>query len=289
MDTKKITLNGMIWEVISTDVIGKTILSGKNWEPHLMMFMERFLRSGDICIDIGACFGWHTLQMARIVGEKGFVYAFEPQEDNFNLLTLNTYNNNYIDRIKLYNYALGHKEMNTCICSAYLPGKENYGDGFISPSMENVNIDEKEFIGRIGMSKALPLNKEKIKCVRLESINLEGPIRFIKIDVQGFEKMVLDGAKNLIMNDKPVMVIEVENPCMYQYGYSSRELFDSIRALDYYIYLLDYEYPCDHVCVPNNMLDEFEKMFEGCIEPHRENNPLTNNVECGITKKIIVR
>lgn len=289
MDTKQIRLNGMVWVVIPTDVIGKTILDGKNWEPHLMMFIQRFLRSGDICIDIGASFGWHTLQMARIVGDEGRVHAFEPQDQNFGLLNANIGNNGFGNRVTTYNCALGHKDMESCICSAYLPGEENYVDGFISPSMENVNVNDKEFIGRIGMSEALPLNKDKVKCVKLDSMNIEGSVRFIKMDVQGFEKMVLDGGKGLILHDRPVMVIEVKNPCMSQYGYSSKELFDTIRRLDYYIYLLDYEYPCDHVCVPNNMLEVFEKMFEGCIEPHTENNPLTNNVECGVTKKIIVR
>ena len=280
-----INLNGFGWTVIPTDVIGKTILRGENWEFHLMMFMNKFLKGGDITIDVGACFGWHTLHMARIVGDKGHVYAFEPQKQNCSLIQTNTKNNN-LPNITLFNIALGHKKMKSCICSAYMPGEENWGDGFVSPAMENVKAEEKEYIGRIGIKEPFPLNKEEINCDKLDNIAIKGPVRFIKIDVQGFEKMVLEGGKNLISRDRPVMVIEVENPCLFQFGYSSKELFETIRGLGYYIYLLDAPYPCDHVCVPEEYLKTFEKTFEGAIMPHNTLNPLTDNVKYGVDKKI---
>ena len=282
-------LNGLNWTVMPTDVIGKMVLSGKNWEPHLMMFMNHLLKHGDIVIDIGACFGWHTLQMARIVGDKGRVYAFEPQVQNYELLLKNVNDNGFNQRVIIYNTALGHKTMNTCLCSAYFTGEEeNYGDGFLSPSMEKANIHEQEYIGRIGLEQALPLNKEEVKCVCLDECVLDGPVKFIKIDVQGFEKMVLEGGKNTITRDMPIIVIEIENPCMYQYGYSSKELFEFLRHLGYYIFLLDYEYPCDHVCVPLVELESFEKKFENFIQEHKENNPLTNNFMFGVNRKIVV-
>lgn len=280
------SLNGFNWTVLDTDVIGKTILSGKNWEPHLLMFINRFLKHGDVALDIGACFGWHTLQMARIVGVTGRVYAFEPQKSNFGLLQTNVKDNGF-SNVDMVNIALGHKKMQSCICSAYILGEENFGDGFVSPQMEKVKVEEKEYIWRIGHS--LPINKEIIQCDRLDNLEIQGPVRFIKIDVQGFEKMVLDGGEKLIQRDRPVMVIEVENPCLSPFGYSSKELFETIRNLDYYIFLLDFEYPCDHVCVPSEQLSEFEKSFEGLIHPHTEFNPLTDNIKYGVNRKIVVQ
>ena len=204
-----------------------------------MMFIQRFLRHGDVALDVGACFGWHTLQMARIAGKKGRVYAFEPQKDNYKLLQTNVKDNG-LTNVEMINTALGHKKMQSCICSAYIPGEENWGDGFVSPQMEKVNAEEKENIGRIGLPHPLPLNKEVIQCDKLDNMKIEGTVRFIKIDVQGFERMVLEGGKELIRRDRPVMVIEVENPCLAQFGYSAKELFETIRGLDYYIFLLDY-------------------------------------------------
>lgn len=279
---------GLKWSVIPTDSIGKSILSGSNWEPHLMLFMERFLRYGDTAIDVGACFGWHTLQMARIVGNTGKVYAFEPQKINYELLQKNITNNSF-NNITSFNLALGHKTMESCICTSYFMGQTNFGDGFISPDMENSNALSEEYIGRIGhlgQSTILPLNKETVKCVMLDDMNIQENVKFIKIDVQGFERMVLQGGVKLISKNRPVMVIEVENPCLAQFGYSSTELFETIRNLGYYIFLLDYEYPCDHVCVPTETLKNFEDIFRGKIYPHNQNNSLTNNVENGIDRKI---
>lgn len=282
-----IQLNGFTWTVSPTDAIGATVLRGQNWEPHLMIFLTRFLKNGDNCIDVGACFGWHTLQMARIVGNSGHVYAFEPQQGNLKLLNTNIENNG-LKNITVINKALGHKKMKSCICSAYKENEENWGDGFVSPDMEKSDINKQEYIGRIGLAEPLKLNKETIQCETMNEQNLKSPIKFIKIDVQGFEKMVLEGGVKIIDRDRPVMVIEVENPCLVQFDYSSKELFETIRGMNYYIYLLDYEYPCDHVCVPTEYVEQFETIFEGSIHPHYENNSLTNNVVLRVNRKVVV-
>jgi FkbM family methyltransferase len=287
-----INLNGFDWTVLASDAIGKHVLRGQIWEPHLVSFMTHFLKEGNICVDVVACFGWHTLHMSQLVGSTGTVYAFEPQTGNYNLLQKNITDNKIkhtaLNNINTIKSALGHKKMTSCICSAYNPGEENWGDGFVSPSMESVDINKEEYIGRIGQKISLKLNKEIIDCTTMDSIIFGGPIDFIKIDVQGFEKMVLDGGVETIKRDRPVMVIEVENPCLHQFGYSSRELFNTIRNMGYYIFLLYNEYPCDHVCVPFEKLSDFEKQFSSYIHPHTENNQLTENVINGVDRKVVV-
>lgn len=249
--------------------------------------MNKYIKYGDTTIDIGASFGWHTLKMAQLVGDKGRVYAFEPQKDNYDLLKKNI-NKNMFNNVITYNIALGHKKMQSCICYACCGSDKNSGDGFISPLMENSNIESDEYITRIGNNNLYRLNKELIQCMRLDDIEIENKVKFIKIDVQGFELMILQGGNNLIKRDRPVMVIEVENPCLANFGYSSKELFEAIHSLDYYIFLLDYEYPCDHICVPNEYLKEFEELFKYNIYSHSSNDPLTNNVEYGINRKIVM-
>ena len=98
--------------------------------------------------------------------------------------------------------------------------------------------------------------------------------------------MVIEGGEELIKKDRPVIAIELEDPCMVMYGYSSKELIPYIQSLGYYIYFLDFTYPCDHICVPIEKLKDFEKLFEGKIHPHLENNPINNNFDNGIVTKI---
>jgi len=57
--------------------------------------IKKYCRPAMRVIDIGANIGFHTLQMARTVGEKGQVWAFEPDPSNFETLQLNLKANGY--------------------------------------------------------------------------------------------------------------------------------------------------------------------------------------------------
>lgn len=285
MKIKKYT-NNSIFTLYSDDNISKDIINGNLWEPHLLKFMSAFVKSGDCCLDIGACFGWHTLHLSYIVGDSGIVYAFEPIKDNLELLEENI-KENRIKNVIVHNNALGNKNIKTCIYHETSDENKNLGDAFISPDF-NTESDSDLYIDKYiyKCGQQLKLRKEIINCNRLDSFKFDKPIDFIKLDVQGFEKMVIEGGEELIKKDRPVIAIELEDPCMILYGYSSKELISYIQSLGYYIYFLDFTYPCDHICVPIEKLKDFEKLFEGKIHPHLENNPINNNFDNGIVTKI---
>ena len=285
--TANIKLNNFEWTLLVNDSISKGVLQGNHWEPHITKFIRLYLQEGDVAVDVGACFGWHTLEMAQVCGKTGKVYAFEPQQINIGLLNKNLQQND-MNNVTVHEVALGHKLMKSCICNAYMEDEKNLGDSFISTHYErgisDLNIQEN--IGKGG--RMLPLNKEVILCMPLDDIPLIGKIKFMKIDVQGFEKMVLEGGIQTISEHRPVMVIELEDPCMGMFGYTSEQLIPYIRSLDYYIYFLEHEYPCDHICVPIEKMNEFEAQFDGKIHPHLVNNHLNNNVIHGVTKRLIL-
>src|SRR5437870_1870688 len=53
------------------------------WEPKLVHVMSRHISLGATVYDLGANYGMHTLLFARLVGESGRVYAFEPHPGVF--------------------------------------------------------------------------------------------------------------------------------------------------------------------------------------------------------------
>jgi FkbM family methyltransferase len=79
------------------DVIKRTLIEGKLWEPDVVELLDRLVRPDSVVIDVGAHMGSHTLTMARRVGPKGMVVAFEPQtklyEELLGNLALNAINN----------------------------------------------------------------------------------------------------------------------------------------------------------------------------------------------------
>jgi precorrin-6B methylase 2 len=64
-----------------------TFLCG--WEPTTIDFLTKSLDHGDIAIEVGAIVGAHTLLMAKLTGDDGNIYAFEPTDFALNKLRKN--------------------------------------------------------------------------------------------------------------------------------------------------------------------------------------------------------
>jgi FkbM family methyltransferase len=281
---------GFKWTLPLNDVLTKPFLSAEDHEPHLTKFIDLFLKEGDVAVDIGACFGFHTLHMSRKVGHSGKVYAFEPQHEMYDLLKTNLLDNDCLRNTTVHNVALGDVTMEVCMYNAYPDTTTNWGDSFISWKYRNENynsyddLQELEKIGKGGQN--LDLTKRNVYCNTLDSFILEYPVKFMKIDVQGFELMVLQGGEKFIAEHRPVMIIEFEDNCMKFHGYTTKELVQYLTDINYEVLLLDNPYPCDHVCVPREKLYEFYQQFKGKIHPHTQNNSINNNVVNGVNKRL---
>jgi len=140
------------------------------------------LKKDDVVIDIGANVGIFTLKVAKTIGRDGLCIAIEPDLSNFKLLEENT--NKYNNVIRLQK-AIGNKEgyvklyLKTSLEHSI---KRDYGMGYIICKMETLDqIVEK-------------LNLQKID--------------FIKIDVEGAEVEVLEGAKRTLFLFRPKLALE---------------------------------------------------------------------------------
>ena len=74
------------------------------FEPFQTELVVNEVRPGDVAIDLGAHIGYYTLLLARLVGPTGRVLAFEPDPDNFALLSRNVEMNGYAN-VELFNAA----------------------------------------------------------------------------------------------------------------------------------------------------------------------------------------
>jgi FkbM family methyltransferase len=284
--TTNIELAGHKWTAYNDDSLG--IQRGEIWEPHIRNLALALLKPGDVVLDVGAHIGWHSLMFADCVGPTGAVHCFEPLPDNLYLLFRNVFQNNLENRISIHALALSDREGKTTICNATFDNKQNRGDSFISRNPERTAEEDMATQDKIGKGGHLcDLNKRRATVARLDDLAIPGPIAFMKIDVQGTEAQVLRGAAETIKRDRPLMVIEVEAPCLAMFGDSPSDLFAFVRSLGYYIFYVEHEYPCDHLAVPIEKMNEFAKRYEQNIHPHRESNPLNNNVENGVTGKVV--
>ena len=240
-----------------------TVAVGKEWEPHILSFSKE--HGFENAIDIGANFGYHTLFFSKIA--TGKVYAFEPQTQNYELLTNNIHHNK-ISNVVLYDKACSDKIEYVKMPLISTTNMINMGD--FTP---NVMVSSKHTI-----ANAIPLDH-----LDLPKIDL------IKIDVQGYEIKVLNGARSLISNYKPTLIIEFEQHQLIKTGSSVYELIQTIRGLGYFIFYLEYQYPSDHVCVHNDNLAAFNEKFKDSIFDHVDDNDINHNIHFGINKKIKIK
>ncbi len=163
---------------------------------------EKIDIKGKNIIDIGANFGFHTLEFAELV-EHGHVFSFEPQKLVYYQLCGNVILNGFDKNI-------GNAHLDAC-----------YDNGY---NLVNVNT--------------------------LDSYNFEN-VSILKIDVQGYEPRVLDGAKETINKNKPTIFIEVEEPQLNVYGMESKDIFERLDALGYeYKKTIDASHLVDYVATP---------------------------------------
>lgn len=218
--------NGFKYALLENDAIGNHILKGKKWEPELQVIIEELVTTEtDVnVLDLGANFGYHTLNLCRAV-PNGKVHSFEPLRIIHQQLNANLFINGFANGIT-YNKCLGDTP-------SYVEMEEvNFND-------ELVNIGNTK-IGQKG---------DKVQMITLDSLNLKN-VKFIKVDTQGSEKLVLQGAVNTITESKPIIVIEIEEHHLSCFNTSGNEVLGFIRNIGYSIYRIENDYPCDHLCIP---------------------------------------
>lgn len=151
-----------------------------------------------VAIDCGANIGVHTIEWARFMSGWGSVYSFEPQEKIYYALAGNIALNNCFN-VTARLAAVGGKcgtiaipEVNYCIPSSF-------------GSLELIPSDCNEYIGQnLDYDRAV----RHVDMLTLDSLNLSR-IDLVKIDVEGMELQVLQGAQESILRCRPQLIVEI--------------------------------------------------------------------------------
>jgi FkbM family methyltransferase len=192
--------------------IGQRIALEK-YEPYETQLILRQARVGDVVVDVGANIGYYTVLLADKVGKNGKVYAFEPDKTNFEILGKNIKENN-LKNVVVINAAVGSKEGKLKLRKS----KENFGD-------HKLYGNDREF--------------ETVKIINLDKYFGNEKIDLLKIDTQGWEPEVIEGAKELIRKNKPVMFLEY-SPASYKIAkLNGRKMVDFLRKIYKKIWWID--------------------------------------------------
>lgn len=195
------------------DSISQCIVGLKDyWDKSALLLINKYLKDNAIILDVGANVGSHTVYWALERNAKK-IYSFEPLEQTFEILSTNIELNNLKEKVQLFPIGLSNEE---CKAKVKIFWERNVG-GTTFMKSEDGGYDFRP----------------------LDNIEIPEKIDLIKIDVEGHEVEMLEGAVQTIIKNKPILVIEsfthrneVEN-ILFPLGY---KLVDVIREGEDYIY-----------------------------------------------------
>ena len=182
-----------------------------NYEKEIQI-IDQFADKSKDALDIGVYRGVYSYKLSNYFKK---IHAFEPNPLLYPYLHKNL--KKIIKNINLYNVGLSDKNGEV---SLKLPTR--------SKSLFKNNIEE---LFRLGAASIHPNKTFKsfksipVKIKKFDDFNFENKIKFVKIDVEGHEIEVINGAKETIKKDKPIMLIEIEK------RHSQRSVEDSIMLI----------------------------------------------------------
>ena len=208
----------------------QTYALSSTWEEDTTKLFEKVVKKGDIVVDMGANVGYFTLLSAKLTGENGKVFSFEPNPKNFEYLSKNIKINNYTNvtaeqkaisnssgKIKLFNcpYDTGHHTINQ------QEGIEAYR------------------LGRTGEVSSID-----IEAVTLDEYmkNKSDKVDVIKIDVEGAEALAFMGMKDILAKNKNIKIFLEFFPLLIEKMGNSPEEFINYLLKEFNVFVIGHDY-----------------------------------------------
>jgi FkbM family methyltransferase len=197
-----------------SDYNGRVLYIEGVHEAVILRAFETICRPGDCVVDVGANIGFFTLAAARLVGKGGKVYAFEACRETYTLLCKNV----------SLNFTPNESIVLNCSAVSSHDGTANF------------YMDQGHHSGASSL-RILPggnAASSVVKTIALDSLLSElPPIRLVKIDIEGAEMLALSGMKQLLIRDKPFLVLECSDSFLRELGSSACDLFQYMESMGY--------------------------------------------------------
>jgi FkbM family methyltransferase len=182
------------------------------YEQAVQGTFNRFIRPGQVVYDIGAHVGFYTILAARLAGEEGQVYAFEPFPPNYAYLNRHVQLNG-LRTVATYKQAVSDRAG----ALVFQPGDNTYTGHLVE--------------------KVPGPNDIAVKVVTVDGLIAAGtlpPPDFVKVDVEGFEMNALRGMERLIQKNHPIIQVsatEEQSPNVFAFlrlnGYCIEKVTDN--------------------------------------------------------------
>jgi FkbM family methyltransferase len=210
---------GIRWQLDLRQGIDFSIFLLGGFEPVTLKSYRRWVKPGDVVLDIGANIGAHTLPLAALAGDRGQVLAFEPTAFAFNKLQANIRLNPRLGRtihaLQIMLVADANASLDAEIFSSW-------------PLTEEEGLHEHHRGQLMSTTGATSVSLDQV----LKELAIDR-VDFVKMDVDGHEYDVIRGARTSLAKFRPRVLMELA-PYLFDRNPAAFEgLIDCFRSLDY--------------------------------------------------------
>jgi FkbM family methyltransferase len=186
--------------------------------------LQKWVRPGTMVVDVGAFIGFFSHRFAQWVSGSGRVLALEPEPDNFARL-----------KVKMEKAGL------TAVVDLVQAAADD------SSGERRLEINEVCPVDHKLSGQGIPVTATTID----DLLAARGwpPVSLIKIDVQGAEARVIEGAYRTIASFHPTLFIEVSDATLRVYGSCAEKLLLTLMEMGYTIHRLQRERCSDAMTV----------------------------------------
>jgi len=196
----------------------KRLVLYKCYEPELVQCCKDLIDKNRDTIDIGANVGFFTVLFAKTLNNRK-VLSIEPTNLALSRLYKNILLNQVQEKVIVFEGAasnsIGEVQIKT------IEGKEEFSS--LGAMMHPSIATEKNY------------SLEKVKASTIDDLIQRYSIDpgFIKIDVEGVEHLVFAGAKNTLLNNKPIILSELSDYLLRENGSSAKDVVNFIKECGY--------------------------------------------------------
>ena len=213
-------INGCLLKLRSDSVLAEPLYVGGGFEEAERKLLRRIAKPGMRALDVGANIGLYTILLSKAIGSSGHVWSFEPFPPVANYLKQNI-ELNELNNVTVVEKAVAEKE-----------GELDF----------NVFAEGCDVYNSLGAAYRPAEQLQSVRKIPVPVTTLDAyadqngieKIDLLKIDVEGAEERVLNGAEQLIRRSPNVQIImEIYEPSAKQCGCSSQRLVEMLSGLGF--------------------------------------------------------
>jgi FkbM family methyltransferase len=187
-------------------------------EPLSTELFKQFLKPEMVCLDVGSNIGYYVCLESQIIGSKGKILAIEPSPLNYKYLEKNVKLQNQ-KNIELFNFACGNQDGEIKFLVSNRSNWSRVASDDLIDAPPDAIIDTVEIPIKQIDSFVNEQNLEKLD--------------FVRMDVEGYERNILDGMKNTLEKFKPLLQLEIH---LFIMGHdATKELLDFFTKMGYVV------------------------------------------------------